>query len=377
MWKDSKTKTIERLVYGARVKQDFSPEFQAGVNAVWSYDDDRVNSTDALYDNRVMSADFQYRPIPGLVIAAEAAFNAAKLSQQDGDPYDKSHGSAYKISATGDGPPSRVTLEYERIDPDFITLTGAATADREKFKFKWRYKANKTTTINSGFLWYRNNLENQRSNGRTDTYRPDIGVNFRRIFNRQYASADFSYKLNLATNAGVTTKEDHTFNINYRDRFGIIDNDTNFGITFYETGGTSAAKSHEFILNTSLNSRHTVGMFILRPSMYLGAWTMRDELADNTDKIYEYSVGLGADIPGYKITSNLKFGQNRLDKDGGTGDDTSKVFANFNLFYSPKFLSKLNQGMLFLRCYVNDFRYTTGDRNFRETSITAGINIQI
>jgi hypothetical protein len=95
----------------------------------------------------------------------------------------------------------------------------------------------------------------------------------------------------------------------------------------------------------------------------------------STDQIYEYSAGFGLDIPDWKITSSIKAGQNRLDK--SVGQDTDKTFASFNVNYRPPFLKKLNQGMLFFRAKYNDFSYTNAGSNFRETSLTAGLILEI
>lgn len=375
VWRDEKTKTIERQAYGGRIKYNFTPELWAGLSMVKSEDDKRIRTTDSLYDNGIYALDMEYRPIPGLTIRADAAFNNTELSRQEGVAYSKTHGSAYKITATGDANPSRVSLEYERVSPDFVTLLGSATADREKFKAKWRYKWTKNVNLNTGFLWYRNNLEGQRRDGRTDYYKPEIGLTVKKLFKRQYSSADISYKLNITEKNDSTTKVDQIVNLNYRDRFGIFDSDTNLGYTSYDTRQAAKARNKEFTYNTSLNSRHTVGEFILKPALYLGGWTSRDELADTSDMIYEYSLGLGVDVPKQNITSNIKIGQNKLEKD--TGDDSQKTFANASIYYKPKFLKKLNNGMLFVRANVNDFRYTTGTRDFRETSITTGLNFQL
>jgi len=377
VWRDYRTKTIERQVYGSRIKYNFTPLFYAGFSLVRSQDDKRINTTDPLYTNNIYSLDAEYKPIPGLILYSEYAFNNTQLSKQQGTDYAKSDGYAFKITATGDGHPSRVTLEYERISPDFITLLGAATADREKIKAKWRYKWTKIISLNTGFLWYRNDLEGQRSDGRTDYYKPEAGVTVNKLFGRQYSVTDISYKLNVAEKDSSNIKTDHIVNLNYRDRFGIFDSDTNLGYTNYAARGTSRQKSNEYIYNTSLNSRHTVGVFILKPALYLGGWEAQDELSDTKDMIYEYSLGIGIDVPSLKITSNIKVGENKLDKETPGTDDSRKAFANINIYYKPKFLEKLNNGMLFLRTYVNDFRYTTGVRNFRDTSITAGLNIQM
>ncbi len=374
LWRDSTTRMIQRRALGARIKYNITPELAAGASIVRSDDSKRINDADPLYENTVLEFDMEYKPIPGLTLRGEAAFNDTDLEPSRNAAHSKPDGNAFKLEAIGDGAPSRVTLEFERVSPDFVTLLGSATPDREKFKARWKYKAGKTVTITTGFLWYRNNLDDQLA-FTTQHYKPEIGVTVKRLFGRQYASADLAYKFNRKY-GGDTSTSDHIMTLNYRDRFGIFDSDTNLGYTIYDTK-TGIRDSREFIFNTSLNSRHTVGKVIIKPSVYLGAWKAEDELKDVTDRIYEYSLGIGIDVPEMKITSNFKIGQNRLEKEETGTNDSQKTFANLSVYYRPKALAGLNQGMLFLRCLINDFKYSTGSMNFRENSITAGLNIQL
>lgn len=168
---------------------------------------------------------------------------------------------------------------------------------------------------------------------------------------------------------------DHFVNLNYRDRFGIFDSDTNFGFNTHERRDVPQSLRNEFLVNTSLSSRHTVGMFILRPTVFLGSQAIREELVVEEDRIYEYSLGLGLEVPTIKMTMDLKVGQNKLDK--AVNDDTKKAFGNLSLRWRPAFLARFNEGTLFVQARVNDFNFTTGSRNFRESSVTVGLNIHL
>lgn len=364
---------IERRVMGGRIKQNFGPDFHVGFSAVRSEDHQRVLGSD-LVDNRTLTLDWEYRPIPGLTIAGESSWADGSVDV-DGTPDRDFSGSAHKVTATGDGGPSRVTLEYERVAPDYQTLVGSATPDREKAKAKWRYKASKTVTVTSGLLWYRDNLDGDKAYT-TDHYKPELGVSVKRPFQRQYAVIDVGYKLDRSHSRALHTL-DQFFTVGYRDRFGVFDSDTNLGITVYDSDKSTRRRDEEYTYNTSLSSRHTVGRFVLKPSLYLGGWTHDDELTDYTDQIYEYSAGLGVDIPDLKVTSNVKIGENVLYKDRNT--DSAKTFANLSVYWRPDTLAKI-QGLLFVRAFVNDFRYEPnkpgGSRDFRENSVTAGVNIQ-
>ena len=368
------TKTTERQVFGGKIKQALlADELWVGFSGVQTIDHNGYGSG-SLFDGNVFTGDWEYRPIPGLTIRGESSFSYYGEAPQSGI-YRETNGNAHKIEAVGDADPSRISIEYERVSPGYLTIAGSATPDREKVKSKWRYKYAKNLTMNLGFLWFHDNLDGQKTTGRTDRYKPEAGITVKHLFSRQYAVADLSYKVDIANGAVEST--DHIINLNYRDRYGMFDSDTNLGITRYDT--TGSRRSFEFTYNAALSSRHTLGAVVLKPSLYLGGWTANEELAapQATDQIYEYSAALGVDVPGLKITSNVKVGENRLVKQVGT--DTSKTFANMNIFWRPDFLAKA-QGMLYAKASVNDFRYDpnvgSGSQNFRESSVTSGINCQ-
>lgn len=365
---------ITRQAYGGRVQQKLADDFTAGFSVVRSYDSDRVFNTDTLYDSFSTTLDWEYLPIPGLSIRGESSFSDTTESPAADERDTKYHGYAHRLTAVGSGGPSRVTLEYERVSPNFLTVLGAATPDREKIKANWRYKISKLTTVTSRFLWYHDDLDGQKSY-RTDYYRPEISLTQKRLFDRRYAVADLSYRLSIKERARETTSRvDHIVNLGYRDRFGIFDSDTNVGLTSYDYRDATRARTTEYVYNTALSSRHTLGKVILKPSVMLGGWTTRQELEDTDDQIIEHSLGLGCDIPSWKVTSSIKVGQNYLLR--SEGEDSARTFANMHLYYRPEFLSKLNYGMIFVRASMNDFVYDNGTRDFRETSITAGLNIQ-
>lgn len=369
---------VERQVVGGKIRQNIGPDLWVGFSGVQTDDHVRVLGGE-LSNHQTWTVDWEYRPIPGLTVQGESSWLNGARSISDRAPYVDYHGHAHKAMAIGDGGPSRVTLEYERVSPEFRNTVGSATPDREKFKARWRYKYSRDVTMTSAMLWYTDNVDGQKAYG-TDHYKPEVALSLKKPFKRQYGVADVSYKLDRAYSP-VLHSLDHYITMGYRDRFGWLDSDTSFGIVIYDQSnpGNIAAKRKdvEFTYNTLFSSRHTAGRFILKPSIYLGGWTHNDEVAETRDQIFEYSAGLGVDIPTLKLTSYFKLGENRLMKEAGT--DTAKTFGSMNAFWRPEVLAKV-QGMLYAKAGVNDYRYDPsiagGTRNFRETSVTAGISIQ-
>ena len=130
--------------------------------------------------------------------------------------------------------------------------------------------------------------------------------------------------------------------------------------------------ARELNFNTSLAARYEAKSVVLRPSVNLGTWYSRDELADATDKLYEYSLGLGCDAPEANLTGDLRLGQNMLRKE--TGDDSDKFFAALGAYWRPKLAGAIKDSTVYLRAGFNDYSFSTTSRNFREKSVTLGVN---
>ena len=365
------TDATERKLYGFHLKQQITTDFQAAVSVI-QIDDHVRNFNSPLYDGSTYTLDLEYRPIPGLILVSEVSsshITADHLATASVDHNDY----AYRIEAIGDADPSRVVLEYERIEPEYLTVVGSATPDREKVKGTWRYKYNRKVTVHSGFIWYRDNLDNQLTT-RTDHYKPSIKVSSRQFLGRRYAVGTVGYKMDRSYNSDVST-QNHFISTGYRDRFGIFDSNTNIGFSFYDTKTTR--DTDEFIANTSLSTRITAASLIWKPAIHLGGWRADDELTDNTDYIYDYSFDLGCDIPKHKITINMKVGEHELRKDDSTADDSERLYGNISVYYRPQVSAKLKNFKIYLRGFINDYSYTTGSRDFQEDRITLGFTGRI
>lgn len=367
VWNDPASRSVKRQGTGVRVKEDILPDLWAGLSYVGAKDTGRINPTDALYDSSNYTLDFGYAPIPGLTMNGER-------SQSDSDEATSgvsAKGSATRFEITGDADPSRVTLEYEKVDPDFLSALGSATPDRRKFKAKWRYKYDKRITVTSGLLWYRNNLEGDTAAGTTRSWKPEVGVAIKKPFaSRPDSFTNLTYRFDRRYGAG-SSASDHYLNANYRDRLGEIDSDSNLGFTLYRTEA-DVRDASEITFNTAFSSRYTVNETVLKPALNLGTWYSRDDLADTTDKIYEYSLGLGLEAPAASLTGDLRAGQNILHKEGA--DDSNRFFAALSAYWRPKLVARLSESTVFLRANFNDFSFSTANRNFREKSVTLGLN---
>jgi hypothetical protein len=373
LWHDPLTRTVDRQAEGLRLKQDFGGDLWAGLSAVAAKDTGRLAPADPLYDAKNYTLDFNYAPMPGVTFDGERSRSDASESPSSGAGRIAANGSATRVQVVADADPSRVSVEYENVEPDFYSALGSASPDRRKVKTKWRYKLDKRVTVTSGLLWYRNNLDNNSAAGTVENWKPEIDAAIKKPFaSRPYSFADISYKFDRKYGGGASGA-DHYLNTNYRDRLGQIDSDTNLGYTLYRTR-TAVREAQELNFNTSLNSRHQAGSVVLKPTLTLGTWYSWDELANTTDKLYEYSAGLGVEAPDQKLTGDLRLGQNMLKKSASGADDSSKFFAALSAYWRPRLLAALNDSMLYLRAGYNDYTFSTAARDFREKSVTLGIN---
>ncbi|NLH38627.1 MAG: hypothetical protein GX445_00995 [Elusimicrobia bacterium] len=360
VWKDPKTVVTKRQVYGTRIHEDLG-DLNLGLNYLKANDVKVVNDT-TKYDSKNYSFDMDYIIMPGLTLNGEYA----KSDYDEKISATSEKGDAYRMEIVGDADPSRVSIEYENIDPDYLSLLGSAVSDRKKIKTKWTYKYSKLKTFNTGLLWYRDNLDGQKT-ATTYSLRPEFSMSVKKIIpSRPYSYANFSYKFDRKY--GNNSEKDHYFNVNYRDKLNEIDNDTNLGYTLYKTDSVRDASEINF--NTSFNTRLESSDCVYTPQLNLGSWYSNDELANQTDKIYEYSLGLGYEKPASNITADIRFGQNFLRKE--VGDDSDKLFASLNVYYRTTVMNL--DSTVFLRAGYNNYNFSTDSNDFREKSISLGFN---
>lgn len=365
---DNEVESTDREVYGIRYNKKVSDDLSIGLDAVKTHDSNAVVSNIPLYDTSLITLNSTYRPIPGLKLYGE--YSHSQHETDDGTTTEKEKGNAIFLQAIGNKNPSRVQLEFERIDPDFKTVTGSATPDREKAKATWRYKITPKTTMNTGFLWFRDNLEGDKTTT-THTYRPNVGFTFKDVFDRQYAVVDINYKLNMID--GTNKTSDDMFDLNYRDRFGIVHSDIGLSYTLYDTDNNQRSQK-EFRFNSTFNTRHTLDDLVLKPSIMLGTWDMNDELDINgNNKYYQAAVGLGFDIPSQKISTNIRVGKNKSTRD--VGDDLDKMFGYFDAYWNLGKMDPFSRVMLYAKAYINDLQYSTVSNDYQEQSITLGFKL--
>ena len=131
---------------------------------------------------------------------------------------------------------------------------------------------------------------------------------------------NFNIKLDQK-NSAVNNSSDYFTDLGYRDRFIGLDIDAGAGFTSYNVD-KNTRETLDYSGRLSVSTRKSFEKVILKPSINASSNYIDDNINNTTDKIFEYSIGLGVDLPDSKLSSNFKFGQNILK--AAAGDDVPR-----------------------------------------------------
>ena len=369
-WKDilsDNQELIERKSWGVNYKNNSSEIIKWGFSLLNTNDQGNVDTDEIFYDNNVYGLNWEYIPMAGLTVKGSSAYGDTEESS--GSSYS---GAAHKLKIFSSAREGKASIDYERVEPDFKTLLGSATSDKEKYKFSLLYRYSKKINYNFDYIYFHDNLAGQKEDT-SYNYKPGVGVSIKRLFNRRYASANIKYNYKGKTKADKEDKND-IYSINYRDRFKLIDVNMNLNYTKGELKDNNDFNGeNELSYNLSLATRKRMENYILRPVLRFGYFNSNDEDEGSNNTNFEKSLEMGLNIPDKKISSNLKFGEKEALNDNA--EDNNKFFVTLNFNIRPVFLEKYKQGRLYLKFRYNDLQYSESeDKNFTENSLTIGAN---
>lgn len=374
LWGASEADMGSRMVYGARTVHPLNKALVAGIHAVVSEDKDPIAPDTVMYDSMTCGLDLAFQPTSGWSFKMASAFHDARLSSRNNQTDRPIEGYALLLKGeTGPGV-CEAALTYERVSPEFDNPVGSAIADREKVKVAGRYLMTEKIHLYTNLLWFRDDLDNTKPGGRTDLWRPELAIVHKAPFDREDASAKLSLLKEIAERGPGRVKDDDSIRFNYRDRFGMIETDTNLGINLRDRESTGG-ENDEFIYNTAFRSLLSAGRVTFTPNLYFGGWTLREELDFSESRAYKYAFGLGIDLPFFALSTGLALGLNELDTESGM--DSLKTFGNFNISWNSGFLAPVfDEALLYLKGIYNDFNFSQENNDFREEQVFAGIRVK-
>ncbi|HWQ61387.1 MAG TPA: hypothetical protein VN521_03700 [Negativicutes bacterium] len=367
---DPATQSTPRMVGAARVKQQVADGLTVGMNFVRTHDRWRLNDYTTLYDTRVWSSDWEYKPTPFWTHSGEFA-RSVSGEAATGAGYAKYTGSAVRFTSVMEKGQSRFDAEYERVTPYFLTLAGSAGVDREKLKTGWRDRLGLGSTYHVTAYWDRNNLAGQLT-ASDQNINYEAGVTFRQAFGRENGAFDISLVRNREHDTATTNKLDKTLNFNYKDNFHGIDTDATVGYT--RTDNAAAASQYSWTHNLTLSGNLVRGKTTIVPTLTIAH--NKQAYSDFSSRVMtrEYSLGFTVNYESGD-TLSLTGGWKNADY-YALADNSNNWFANLNWTFKPAFLKALGATSMYVKVGINDYRYTTSSRNYRENSVATGVTCE-
>lgn len=367
---DPNTQSTPRMVRAARVKQQLADGLTVGVNYAQTHDRWRLTDSTTMYNTRVWSSDWVYKPTPFWTHSGEIARSA--LGQADpGAGYAKYSGSAVRFSSVMEKGQARFETEYEKVTPYFLTQAGSAIVDKEKLKTSWQDRLGLGSTYHVIAYWDRNNLAGQLS-ASDQNINYEAGVTFRQAFGRENGIFDISLTRNREHDTATTNRMDKTLNFNYKDNFNGIDADATLGYT--RTDNAGAASQYSWTHNLTLSGNLVRGKTTIVPTLTIAH--NKQAYSDFSSRVMtrEYSLGFTVN---YADGDTLTFAGGWKNADYySLTDNSNNWFASLNWTFKPAFLKALGATSMYIKVGINDYSYTTYSRNYRENSIATGVRCE-
>ena len=368
LWGGEDLEVVERKGYGGRIHQKLGSMMNIGFNGVFTDESSRVNASDPLTEGKAYSADWELRPWGGVNLTGESAFSNAEISPSAGAALETDKGAAHRVDAVLGGGPAQLTLGYERVSPDFVSILGSASPDREKVKGQWRQTLGRNLTWRLALLGYRDNLDDQKT-GTTKNWKPETTLTVKRFLGRKYGAADLFYRFDRRYGPSTDARDQYG-TLGLRDRYGIWDADAQIGMTRYDDPGIT--KRSEYTYRLGFAGRKSTGNMVRKPAVSGGGWTGHDHVTEADDKTADYALGLGAEWPQKGLTMELRGGQN-INNRSVRESDYTRSFSHFLVRLRP-----VTEALRWLTPYANGYHknfyctlHSTG-WDCRETRVTAG-----
>lgn len=376
IWRSEDLKVKQRQVAGVNLRKAFSERVNLGLSYMRTDDSQRMIASDALNDNNIVSLTYDVALVPNKIkLSGESAGSFTTVNPNASATQDESlSGLANRVQLTGNFAPHTITTLYERVDPDFRTLTGAAATDQEKVNMNWGFKTSPVTQLTTNFLWYQDFLNAPAR--RTQTYRPQLSMSTSKLFARKSNRLSANIALEQKNEKHKKSYENIYANLSYGDTlFGFLDTTSNFGLT--QLGAVSQKTDTDYTFRQVFGVSHSVNSnLVIKPTLNFGSIYAEDQITNDINKQFDYSMGLAVDMPKSNLSTVFNIGQNRFISD--RVDDSKQFFVNININYKPQsiFGWKTNAS-LFVRALMNNFDFENKNRSFRESNITVGVSIPL
>ena len=241
--------------------------------------------------NRVEGMNFDFHPASQFQLTGELAHSLAL--PDTGGSLD---GMAHKYDARLRTGQLRTDLGFERVSPDFTSLSGAATPDKQKWSGRQRWQGPSGWSLSWSHNFYYNDLNGRAGINRTYNNVSQAGVDKRGILGRKSlkAEAQGTYRIQDQKDGG---RNDLTTHLGLSDRYGPLQARAVYDVRYVNDRSQGQNDSRLDQVSLNLDSRHTFGDGnVLRPELD-ASYTMDKNIKANThNRTWNLGGRLSAEI---------------------------------------------------------------------------------
>lgn len=191
-YKNPTQEPMNTLGGGIRLQQAWE-KFRFGLNLAEVHDEDGgTRATFPAYSQILTALDWEYRE-SGMVLSGEHAYSDTNEITTTGATPTNKTGGANKVALRASLKDINLDGQIDRVEPDFISRGGGATADRMHYYVKADYKLNREWRLFATYDDYKDNLDNQKT-ATTEVATREIGFKHARAFDRRHMNISLSWR---------------------------------------------------------------------------------------------------------------------------------------------------------------------------------------
>ena len=268
--KDRVDEPMDRYGTGVRL-QRAGENWRAGLNLAHIRDrvDDPKRGTADAYSQYIPAFDWEYREA-AFVLTGEHAYSNTTLLPLAAATRTTS-GTAHKLTLRSSVGIVNIDGNLERVQPDFLTLGGSATPDRQREYLKVDARIARLWGLYGSFDRTRDNLA-ERLTRTTHNLSEEIGLRRQRAFDRNTLSISTSLRRReIETSDSATLRTSNRFKVSVTDRFfDVADFRSEYEKILDRDYRTASQTNANYLFNFAISSRHQVGSWQLNPGIEYG-----------------------------------------------------------------------------------------------------------
>lgn len=360
VFRDNRTETVDRTVYGARASRRFQGDALIGASLVETRDArSRFNASSTTSDQDLAALDWALPMVGRLRVQGESSYSRTRTSSPASGA-DTASGWAHRVKADASTRLARTQNEFERVSPDFATTVGAAARDLVRFRSQNRLRVGGAWRLLGNFSWFHNNLDGSLP-GTTRTVLPEAGIGYESPSWRPNFLVELkARRRSVEASASGTRTDTDSLLASAADRIGPASVNLDYELqTEKRSDGTVDGRHHT--LGIGLTSLHRWGDWKLRPAVRWNLQRDRDDVLSAGGGADAWNLQFALESP-WGLDAGAGWSRNITDNLAAPGADKQSWTAS--LGYN---ILGFREHRLELRFRRNDNEFGSPGQDFDET----------